>query len=102
MPRSCSPGQCPHVILLRGTLKLCGTTRMLLTKGPILVERGGDPPYFESRQDAHYCVTRTKQIYERLKLSMIEASYWPNGLPDFQIMSRQKWTRLCEKPKNGN
>jgi len=101
MARSCSPGQCPHIILLRGTLTPCGTARMMLTRGPILVARGGDKPIFKSRQDAHYCVTRTTQIFERLKLSMIEGSFWPQGLPKFQIMSVQKWTKLCEKPKNG-
>lgn len=94
MPRTCAPGRCPHVILIRGTLKLAGTRRSMFSKGPILVEDGGDEPNFNSRQDAHYCVKRTKHVHAQLQLSGLDASYWPDGLPEFQIMSTQKWNRL--------
>lgn len=94
MPRTCAPGRCPHVILLRGTLTLAGTRRSMFSKGPILVETGGDEPRFNSRQDAHYCIKRTKWVHERLARSCMENAFWPGGLPEFQIMSTQKWNRL--------
>jgi hypothetical protein len=97
MSRIVAPGRCPHVILLRGTLKLCGTRRYLLGKGPILVESGGEKPLFASRQDAHHCVERTKHIHSRLRAAFCDTSYWPKGLPDFQIMSKAKWLKLCTK-----
>lgn len=98
MPRSTAPGRCPHVILLRGTLTLAGTRRSLFARGPILVEKGGEAPRFNSRQDAHYCVQRTKAIRARLHASLLDGAYWPNGLPEFQIMSEAKWTKLRETP----
>jgi hypothetical protein len=99
MPRSCSPGHCPHIILHRGTLQPCGTRRMIVCRGPVLVDKGGDRPLFKSRQDADYCITRTRQIHDRLKASLMERAFWPNGVPKVQIMSVQKWVRLCEKPQ---
>lgn len=95
MARAYPPGRCPHVILIRGTRNLCGTARMLLTPGPILIEKGGEKPIFKSRQDASNCVGRTAKIHAQLKDSMMDGSYWPNGLPDFQIMSQKKWVTLC-------
>ena len=97
MPRTCAPGRCPHVILLKGTLRLAGTRRSMFSKGPVLVEDGGEEPHFRSRQDAHYCIKRTQQIHRRLRAALLETSFWPAGLPEFQIMSTQKWTRLCKR-----
>ena len=94
MPRTCAPWRCPHVILLKGTLTLAGTRRSMFSKGPILVESGGDEPRFNSRQDAHYCIKRTKWVHERLARSCMENAFWPGGLPEFQIMSTAKWNRL--------
>lgn len=99
MPRTFPPGRTPHVILLRGTLTPCGTMRAMFCQGPILVEKGGEHPLFKSRQDAHYCIKRTKKVHARLSRAMLDTSYWPKGLPEFQIMAETKWKKLRETPK---